>query len=174
MNESNADAPALVRRRRRIARQQREKTPEPLSKIGLSKPKYSDDESSSTTTANEYEKRINPAMIMGTTRLKVKTASNSSGGGSGNSSNVAYRDKILNRRDRAHRPVVRSQSQPREIPPDSPTPELKSPSDSSGNVIRFLRQAKRSLSIPRYFKRKLNTSIVLKINSVKFTRPQLL
>lgn len=156
MNESNVDAPALVRRRRRIARQQREKTPEPIAKTGGIKPKYSDDESSSTTTTtpNEYEKRqANPAMILGSTRIKPKTASiisNSSGAGSGNSSNVAYRDKILNRRDRAQRPVVRSQSTPREVPPDSPTPENKLPSESSGTVIKFLRQAKRSLSIPRY------------------------
>lgn len=160
MNESNVDAPALVRRRRRLARQQREKTPEPLAKIGAVKPqKYSDDESSSTTTtANEYEKRRTNAtatILSGTTtRRSSKTASNSSGAGSGgHNSNVAYREKILQRRDRGHhRPaMVRSQSQPREIQPESPespTPE-KMPSDSSGNVIRFLRQAKRSLSIPR-------------------------
>lgn len=162
MNESNVDAPALVRRRRRLARQQREKTPEPLAKIGAVKPlKYSDDESSSTTTtANEYEKRRTSAtatILSGTTRSlrsTKTTASNSSGAGSGShsNSNVAYREKILQRRDRGHhhRPMVaRSQSQPREIPPDSPTPEPKMPSDSSGNVIRFLRKAKRSLSIPR-------------------------
>lgn len=158
MNESNVDAPALVRRRRRIARQQREKTPEPIAKTGGVKPKFSDDESSSTTTTtNEYEKRrTNPAMILGTTRVKVKNTSNSSGAGSGNSSNVAYREKILNRRDRAIRPatIVRSQSTPRVVPPDSPTPgsptpECRSPSDTSGNVVRFLRKAKRSLSIPR-------------------------
>lgn len=154
MNESNVDAPALVRRRRRIARQQREKTPEPIAKtMGGVKPKFSDDESSSTTTTtNEYEKRrTNSGMILGTTRVKVKNASNSSGAGSGNNSNVAYREKILNRRDRATRPatIVRSQSTPRELPPDSPTPESKSPSDTSGNVVRFFRKAKRSLSIPR-------------------------
>lgn len=156
MNESNADAPALVRRRRRIARQQREKTPEPLAKSGAVKPqKYSDDESSSTTTtANENEQRRSNA----TATILSRATSNSSGGGAGSGShghsNVAYREKILQRRDRGHhqhhRPVVaRSQSQPREIPPDSPTPSQKMPSDSSGNVIRFLRKAKRSLSIPR-------------------------
>lgn len=168
MNESNVDAPALVRRRRRIARQQREKTPEPLAKIGAVKPqKYSDDESSSTTTtANENEKRRTSAtatILSGSTRPSLRsssraTASNSSGGagsGSHGNSNVAYREKILQRRDRGHHHqnhhpmVVRSQSQPREIPPDSPTPSQKMPSDSSGNVIRFLRKAKRSLSIPR-------------------------
>lgn len=160
MNESNTDAPALVRRRRRLARQQREKTPEPLAKIGAVKPqKFSDDESSSTTTTtNENEQRRTNAtatILSGTTRSlrSSKTASNSSGAGSGgHNSNVAYREKILQRRDRGHHrttAVVRSQSQPREIPPDSPTPKQKMPSDSSGNVIRFLRKAKRSLSIPR-------------------------
>lgn len=164
MSESNLDAPALVRRRRRLARQQREKTPEPLAKIGaIVKPqKYSDEESSSTTTTtttNEYEKRRTNAtatILSGVTTARslkssTKTTSNSSGAGSGgHSSNVAYREKILQRRDR-HRPMlVRSQSQPREIPPDSPTPDPKiMPSDSSGNVIRFFRRAKRSLSIPR-------------------------
>lgn len=161
MNESNADAPALVRRRRRIARQQREKTPEPLAKAStaVKSQKYSDDESSSTTTTtNENEKRRTNAtatILTGSTLRSTKVASNSSGAGSGgHSSNVAYREKILQRRDRGHhhRPtLVRSQSQPREIPPDSPTPEPKiMPSDSSGNVIRFLRKAKRSLSIPRW------------------------
>lgn len=160
MNEQNADAPAIVRRRRRIARQQREKTPEPAAKNGGVRPKFSDDESSSTTTTpNEFEKRrMSPAIVMTSTRVKPRTTSNSSGGESRNSSNVAYREKILNRRDRAQRPatVIRSQSTPRELPPDSPVGErfsplsdTKLPSDSSGNVVRFLRKAKRSLSIPR-------------------------
>ncbi|XP_031621642.1 uncharacterized protein LOC116339746 [Contarinia nasturtii] len=158
MNDTNVDAPAIMRRRRRIARQQREKTPEPIAKIGGIKPKYSDDESSSTTTTatpNEYDKRrTNPAtIILGTTKVKTtKTTSNSSGEGSHrNSSNVAYREKILNRRDRASRPIsiIRSQSTPREIPPDSPTTDEKAPSETSGNVVRFFRKAKRSLSIPR-------------------------
>lgn len=154
MYESNIDAPALVRRRRRILRQQREKTPEPIAKTGGIKPRYSDDESSSTTTTttNEYEKRrVNPAVVQGNIRVKTKTPSNSSGGGSANSSNVAYREKILNRRDRATRPVtiVRSQSTPRQLSPDSPTSESKSPSETSGNIIRYLKKAKRSLSIPR-------------------------
>lgn len=153
MNEANSDAPALVRRRRRIARQQREKTPEPISKVGGIKPKFSDDESSSTTTTpNEFERRrSNTVTVPDSIRIRPKTASVSSGDGSRNYSNVAYRDKILNRRDRSQRPTqfARSQSQPRELVPDSPTPELKAPSNSSGNVIRFLRQAKRSLSIPR-------------------------
>lgn len=155
MNESNFDAPALVRRRRRIARQQREKTPEPIAKIGGIKPKYSDDESSSTTTTpNEFEKRrTNAAPAQNNSRLKAKTPSNSSGAGSGNSSNVAYREKILNRRDRANTratTLVRSQSTPRELAAElSPTEEPKAPSDTSGNLIRYLRKAKRSLSIPR-------------------------
>lgn len=155
MNESNPDAPSLVRRRRRIARQQREKTPEPVAKTGI-KPKFSDDESSSTTTTpNEFEKRrTSSTSAQNNSRLKAKTASNSSGAGSGNSSNVAYREKILNRRDRAARPasLVRSHSTPRELQDLqaelSPAEEQK-PSDTSGNLIRYLRKAKRSLSIPR-------------------------
>lgn len=154
MNESNADAPALVRRRRRIARQQREKTPEPAAKTGGIRPKISDDESSSTTTTpNEFERRhTNPAIVLGNIRVKPRTQSNSSGGEGRNNSNVAYREKILNRRDRAQRPatIVRSQSTPRELPPESPVSDNKLPSDSSGNVVRFFRKAKRSLSIPRY------------------------
>lgn len=154
MNDTNVDAPAIMRRRRRIARQQREKTPEPIAKIGGHKPKFSDDESSSTTnTPNEYEKRrTNPASVThGTTRVK-KTTSNSSGEDRHrNSSNVAYREKILNRRDRASRPItiIRSQSTPREIPPDSPTTDDRAPSNTSGNIVRFFRKTKRSLSIPR-------------------------
>lgn len=143
MNEINADAPALVRRRRRIARQQRESTPEPIAKIGGIKPRYSDEESSSTT--NEYEKRK--------ALLKSKTASGSSGAGSGHNSNTAYREKILSRRDRSHRtsPFIRSLSTPRELPVDGFSGgEDKSNSESGGKkVIKILRQAKRSLSIPR-------------------------
>lgn len=149
MHEINPDAPALVRRRRRIARQQREKTPEPISKNGA-KQKYSDEESSSTTTTpNEYER------LRGS-RLKSKTVSTSSGGeGSRNSSNVAYRDKIVNRsrRDRGVGTVVtvaRSHSTPRQIEPEpvKPVTEEKSHNESGKNVIKFLQKAKRSLSIP--------------------------
>lgn len=152
MNETNADAPALVRRRRRIARQQREKTPEPIAKIGGIKPKYSDEESSSTTntTHNEYDRRIMPGQY-GNQRIKSKTGSTSSGNGT-YSSNAAYREKILNRRDRANKAaneLVRSQSQPRQLQPDAISDGEKSGNDSGKQVFRFLRQAKRSLSIPR-------------------------
>lgn len=151
MNDTNADAPALVRRRRRIARQQREKTPEPIAKIGGIRPKYSDEESSSTTntTNNEYERQILPGQY-GNQRIKSKTGSTSSGNGT-YSSNAAYREKILNRRDRANKTaheLVRSQSQPRQ-PTDAISDGEKSGNDSGKQVIRFLRQAKRSLSIPR-------------------------
>lgn len=152
MNDTNADAPALVRRRRRIARQQREKTPEPIAKIGGIKPTYSDEESSSTTntTANEYERRISPDQY-GNQRIKSKTGSTCSGNAT-YSSNAAYREKILNRRDRANKTayeLVRSQSQPRQSQPDAISDGEKSGNDSGKPVIRFLRQAKRSLSIPR-------------------------
>lgn len=154
MNDTNTDAPALVRRRRRIARQQREKTPEPIAKIGGVRPKYSDEESSSTTTTtNEYKNRNS---TLGSNRLKPKTASTSSGGGSSTYANVAYREKILNRRDRAHKPsreLVRSHSTPRQLKPDAVSDgEQKQHSnhDASKHVIKFLHKAKRSLSIPRY------------------------
>lgn len=152
MNDTNADAPALVRRRRRIARQQREKTPEPIAKIGGVKPKYSDEESSSTTntTPNEYERRILAGQY-GHQRVKSKTGSTSSGNGT-YSSNAAYREKILNRRDRANKTaheLERSQSQPRQLQPDAISDDEKFENDSGKQVIRFLRQAKRSLSIPR-------------------------
>lgn len=155
MNDSNFDAPAVVRRRRRIARQQREKTPEPAAKVGGIRPKISDDESSSTTTTpNEFEKRrTNPAVVLGSTRVKSRTASNSSGGESRQSSNLTYREKILSRRDRGQRPATaaRSQSTPREIPLELPVSDSdKLPSESSGNVVRFFQKAKRSLSIPRF------------------------
>lgn len=153
MNDTNADAPALVRRRRRIARQQREKTPEPIAKIGGIKPTYSDDESSSTTntTANEYEPRILPEQY-GNQRIKSKTGSTSSGNATYSSSNAAYREKILNRRDRANKTaheLVRSQSQPRQLQPNAISDGERCGNDSGKPVIRFLRQAKRSLSIPR-------------------------
>lgn len=148
MNEMNADAPAIVRRRRRIARQQRESTPEPVARIGGTKPKYSDDESSSTP---DIEKRH------GDPHLSTSSPpSDSATGQAHHNSNVAYREKILSRRDRYRRtsPVVRSQSTPRQLQPDDAIvlsgSEEKAHSESGGRkVIRILRQAKRSLSIPR-------------------------
>lgn len=153
MSATNVDAPALVRRRRRIARQQREKTPEPIAKIGGIKPRYSDEDSSSTTntTPNEYERQIMSGQY-GNQRIKSKTGSTSSGNGT-YSSNAAYREKILNRRDRANKTaheLVRSQSQPRQLQLTVGISDgEKSGNDSGKQVIRFLRQAKRSLSIPR-------------------------
>lgn len=143
----NIDAPALVRRRRRIARQQREKTPEPIARTGGIAPTYSDEESSSTTDLER--RRIEPTII--------KSSPTSSGSGvTGQNSNVAYREKILNRRDRYRRtsPVVRSQSTPRQLQPGDEQATLsggdeKAASETGGRVIRILRQAKRSLSIPR-------------------------
>lgn len=138
----NVDAPALVRRRRRIARQQRENTPEPIAKTGGTKPKYSDDESSSAT---DLDKRRIASNIIG-----------DSVGLANQNSNVAYREKILSRRDRYRRtsPIVRSQSTPRQLQPGDDVailsgPEEKANSEAGGRVIRILRQAKRSLSIPR-------------------------
>lgn len=150
MNDTNTDAPTLVRRRRRIARQQREKTPEPIAKVGGVKPRYSDEESSSTTTtANEYERRNVNHLTGLSNRPKSKAASTSSGGSCANS-NVTYREKILNRRDRAqNRELIRSHSTPRQLQPDAISDGEKSGNETGKQVINFLRQAKRSLSIPR-------------------------
>lgn len=142
----NQDAPAIARRRRRIARQQREKTPEPIAKTGGPRPKYSDEESSSTTDFN------NPILV--TERLirsKPKMTSVACG------SNTGYRNKILNRRDKASgiSPTARSQSTPRPAnhqANDASSIEDRGNSSSGSNVLSFLRQAKRSLSIPRYKK----------------------
>lgn len=151
------DAPAIMRRRRRIARQTREKTPEPIAKTGGIRLKYSDEESSSTTDFN-----IKPTALTSNVRnnrIKSKTTtSTSSGGGCGgnsNNSNIAYRNKILSRRDRgsaAQPAIVRSHSTPRSIEaePKSDGEQSAERRNSGGsNVLSFLRQAKRSLSIPR-------------------------
>lgn len=149
----NGDAPAVARRRRRIARQQREKTPEPVARSTVVKPKYSDDESSSTTDVNN---RAAAAPVRRAS--KPQSASASSGEGSRstatNSSNVAYRNKILQRRDRnmTASPAVRSNSLPRLVAPATSGDELSGGERrSSGgvNVLALLMQAKRSLSIPR-------------------------
>lgn len=144
----NTDAPAIVRRRRRIARQQRESTPEPVAKIGSPRPKNSDDESSSTPDIEKHRDESH-----------MSTSSPTSDTGTGpthHNSNVAYREKILSRRDRYRRtsPIVRSQSTPRQLQPEDVTAlsgsEEKAHSESGGRkVIRILKQAKRSLSIPR-------------------------
>lgn len=142
----NQDAPAIARRRRRIARQQREKTPEPIAKTGGVRPKFSDEESSSATDFNHASLLIERSI-----RTKPKTTSVACG------SNTGYRNKILNRRDKAcaTSTVARSQSTPR--PTEHQTNDVSSLEDrgnssSGSNVMSFLRQAKRSLSIPRYQK----------------------
>lgn len=155
MHEMNSDAPAIMRRRRRAARQSREKTPEPIARMGGIKPKYSDEENSSNTVDQMTRSGSNYQTNERTS--KHRTASNSSGEGSrGASSNVAYRNKIISRRDRnVPASVVRSHSTPRSVPITS---DLENDDQtmaterrySSGNVMTFLRQVKRSLSIPRY------------------------
>lgn len=140
----NQDAPAIARRRRRIARQQREKTPEPIAKTGGSRPKYSDEESSSTTDFNNPSQTVERMV-----RTKSKPLTVSCG------TNTTYRNKILNRRDKAcgtSSGSSRSQSTPRPTNPqanDGSSLEDRGNSSSGSNVISFLRQAKRSLSIPR-------------------------
>lgn len=163
-SEMNSDAPAVMRRRRRAARQSREKTPEPIARMGGIKPKYSDEENSSTTPNDQTNRLVQPSHRIS----KHRTASNSSGDGSNkrvtnnNSSSTAYRNKILSRRDRnAAVSLERSHSTPRSVPIDS---DLMTNDDhilvtqrrnSSGNVMTFLRQVKRSLSIPRQVQHQL-------------------
>lgn len=114
------DAPIVVRRRRRIARL-REKTPEPSAKSGGVKPKYSDDESSSTADQGN-ESRPNSACTSISTGMS------------------AHRSKILNRRDKGcGNSGLRSQSQPR-----------KEVEEANLDIALQIRQVKRSLSSPRY------------------------
>lgn len=158
MHETNSDAPAIMRRRRRAARQSREKTPEPVARMGGVKPKYSDEENSSTTI--DQSNRSNSSSTNRTSNdraQKHRTASYSSGDGSrGTTSNVAYRNKILSRRDRnLSSAVVRSHSTPRSAESRAHLTNhdlvmLAGRRNSSGNLMTFLRQVKRSLSIPRY------------------------
>lgn len=175
----NTDAPAVMRRRRRVARQTREETPEPIARMGGIKPNYSDEDNSSTTI-DPMNSNANPNLSINHRNIertqKHRTASYSSGDGSrGTNSNIAYRNKILSRRDRnATASVVRSQSTPRSVPMH-PTDDdqlmvvERRNSSGSNNVMTFLRQVKRSLSIPRYFVRCLwMYSIELKINFFNF------
>lgn len=136
MDETSRD-PAALRRRRRIARHQREKTPDPAAKPNGTRRTYSDEESSST---NE----VNSSLLSdesGTSRTRT------------NHSNVAYRNKILGYRDRGcgGTSVVRSKSTPRsQTNETSGEPAEALPRNSSSNqVLAFFQQAKRSLSIPR-------------------------
>lgn len=144
MDES--DGPAILRRRRRIARHQRERTPNPdVKPNGQSQcPMYSDEESSSTTT--DYHQRI---------ILTDDSRDSRNGRPRTNMSNTAYRNKILSYRDRnlGNAAVVRSRSTPRS-PAKQMVDEATETSSirrngSSNQVLAFFQQAKRSLSIPR-------------------------
>lgn len=85
--DQNKDAPTVVRRRRKVARQQREQTPEAPN---ILKYKYSDDESSST---NDYASKI-----------PIHQNSQPLSG---------HKSKILGRRDKTIA-LIRSSSSPRE------------------------------------------------------------
>lgn len=136
MSENKDEGVVVVRRRRKIIRHQREKTPEPTIKSGI-KPKYSDDESSSA--AERYVDTVTlkiPSTTIGKTTSTPKTSSSPPTQVKGSS----HRSKILSRRDKAvGTSAVRSQSTPRD--------ENKS---SSPPLVSILRQPKRSLSSPRY------------------------
>lgn len=87
MMDQNKDAPTVVRRRRKVARQQREQTPEAPN---ILKYKYSDDESSST---NDNTSKI--PIHQNTIPLS------------------GHKSKILGRRDKTIA-LIRSSSSPRE------------------------------------------------------------
>lgn len=134
---SDRDGPAVLRRRRRIARHQREKTPDPVTKSNGTKRMYSDEESSST---NEFH---SPLLSDESGNSRTRT----------NQSNVAYRNKILSYRDRGcgTSSMVRSKSTPRSQMKKT-LDEIVTPiqrNSSSNHVLAFFQQAKRSLSIPR-------------------------
>lgn len=141
MDES--DGPAVLRRRRRIARHQRERTPNPEVKPnGQQRPLYSDEESSSTTDCNRP-------------LLTDDSRDSCNGRVRTNTSNTAYRNKILSYRDKAcgGTSVVRSKSTPRsqakKMVDEATETTTISRNGSSNHVLAFLQQAKRSLSIPR-------------------------
>lgn len=118
----NIDGPVVIRRRRKIIRPSRDKTPEPTVKSGGVKTKYSDDESSSTAEQNAGS-NSRPRMISVSTGPGISV----------------HRSKILSRRDKGiGTSAVRSQS----------TPRVES---NQQNVEISARPAKhRSLSSPRY------------------------
>lgn len=99
MMSENIDGPVVIRRRRKIIRQHREKTPEPTIKGGGgAKTKYSDDESSSTAEQNGSN-----------SRPRMKSVSIGTGPGIS-----VHRSKILSRRDNGvGTSAIRSQSTPR-------------------------------------------------------------
>lgn len=118
----NIDAPVVIRRRRKIIRQHREKTPEPTIKSGGSKIKYSDDESSSTAEQNSSNSRPRMKSVSTGTGISV------------------HRSKILSRRDKGiGTSAVRSQS----------TPRVESNQESIDTLISNRPTKHRSLSSPR-------------------------
>lgn len=157
----NIDAP-VVRRRRRIVRHHvREKTPEPSKNGGNAKQKYSDDESSTAemTGGSTSSKKSHHRSQQHATDASTNTAAAASlptpplvdanDDSSQHTPTVpvvksaamsAHRSKILSRRDRSiGSAAVRSQSTPRD----------ESKANDSG-ITLLIRQAKRSLSSPRY------------------------
>lgn len=157
MSENISETPnVVVRRRRRVARHVREKTPEPTSKsVGCGgsenviKQKCSDDESSGTTetatntSVNEQNTSIkSTATIQQTIEVPVTDVPAPPSPSSARTPLIsAHRSKILSRRDKTiGTSAVRSRSTPR--------PDESKPTDSG--VFALLRQAKRSLSSPRY------------------------
>lgn len=162
MSENISDTPAVVvRRRRRVVRHVREKTPEPTSKsVGCGgnedvvKQKVSDDESSGAaetainTSVNEQNTSIKNIKTTQPTEENVQEpVAGVPPPPSPSSARTplisAHRSKILNRRDKTlGSSAVRSHSTPR--------PDESKPADNG--IMSLIRQAKRSLSSPRYTK----------------------
>lgn len=118
----NIDAPVVIRRRRKIIRHTREKTPEPTIKSGGLKTKYSDDESSSTAEQNSNSSRPKMKSVATGTGISV------------------HRSKILSRRDKGIGIAVRSQS----------TPRVETNQEYIDTLISNRPLKHRSLSSPRY------------------------
>lgn len=132
--EASRDAPAVVRRRRKIARQQREQTPE-AAKFG--KLKNSDEDSSSFSESHRDNKNNPPEPPKRTVEPCVHREIS------------GHLSKILNRRDRnINSSAVRSLSSPREAK------KVESPAE----VQQLLKHARRSLSSPRHKEETSSTS----------------
>lgn len=140
MSENKDEGVVVVRRRRKIIRHVREKTPEPTIKSGI-KPKYSDDESSSAAERGVDTITLTIPSISKTTATTTSAAAAAATVGTATGiRGSSHRSKILSRRDKAvGTSAVRSQSTPR-VENKTGSPPL----------VSILRPPKRSLSTPRY------------------------
>ena len=145
MSDNEEDTPkVVVRRRRRIVRHVREKTPEPSSKPGY-KEKFSDDESPTNVSNNNIGEKSTEnghAVRVVDTTENVPTATSKTSTARKSPIMSAHRSKILSRRDKAvGTSAVRSQSTPRA--------ETNNEDKEPVEKVSIFRQVKRSLSSPR-------------------------